>query len=72
MGCAELEKLRGEIAKVRKKLSDCQGEAQRKRLALKDRRGERQTRSDMEAYLERRLNKTATAIERHLAQHRCA
>ncbi len=72
MGCAELEKLRGEIANVRKKLSDCQGEAQRKRLAAKDRRGERRTQSDIEAYLERRLNKAAAAIEHHLAQHRCA
>jgi hypothetical protein len=67
MECAELVKLREQAREIRKEMADrrerARGRAEKNPLA--GRKDERQ------ALLERKLGRTVTEIEQHVAQHQC-
>lgn len=71
MSCTELTRLREEVAAVRKQLSDSRNAAQRMHGTVAERRATPRS-SDLVSYLERRLNKAAAQVERHIAQHGCS
>lgn len=69
MACQELERLRADASRVKKQLAEARAGANER---AHDRRSGVRAKSDMRAYLQRRLAKAAAEVERHLAEHHCA
>lgn len=69
MPCSALEELREQARKITRELKDRRAVA--KSRADQERNGRPANKNDYDWYLQRRLAKTAAAIEQHLAQHGC-
>jgi hypothetical protein len=68
MECEELVRLRAAAQQLRKELED------RRRLASERKenlRPDRPNATDYEGFLQRRIQRASSAIEAHVAQHRC-
>ncbi|HXZ26447.1 MAG TPA: hypothetical protein VEG08_00455 [Terriglobales bacterium] len=69
MPCDVIEKLREEARELRRELKEKRELARQK--GQQEQRLAHRPRSDFETYLQRRIQKNAAEIERHLAQHGC-
>ena len=68
MECAELIRLRSAAQQLRKELEDRRTKA---RERVTNPRPDRPNAFDYEGFLRRRIHRASTAIEQHVAAHRC-